>query len=209
MRGLMLVIGFAVALCSAASWAWTYGQQKDPMGRGRIQWADSVSSNTITLATPYGGPQRGTLRLRIHPEYGRDIILSVQRGQFLCGIEGCSVLVRVDDGEAVRYKAAGPTDGATTELFIMAYGELTRQLYDAKVLRIEAEFFRNGAQMLVFNVSGLKWNDSIARETPEERAGRRNAQVDRMTSCNNSAGDLRGNERLQHMRECLKKAREE
>ncbi len=209
MRGLMLIIGFAVALCSAASWAWTYGQQKDPMGRGGIRWADSASSNTITLATPYGGPQRGTLRLRIHPEYGRDVILSVERGQFLCSIEGCSVLLRVDEGEPVRYKATRPTDGTTTQLFINAYGNLTRQLYDAKALRIEADFYRNGAQMLVFNVSGLKWDDPIARETPEERAARRNAQVERMTSCNNSASSLRGDERKQHMLDCLRKARGE
>ena len=144
--------------------AWTYGQEKDPMGRGPIKWAMNPSTNTVNLIAPYQGAQRGSLRVRIHPEYGRDIVLSVGRGQFNCRVSGCSVLVRFDEGEPMRYPVVEPADRSSNAVFIGNYDDFVRGLLSAKVLRIEAEFFRNGPEIFAFNVAGLKWEEPESAE---------------------------------------------
>lgn len=87
---------------------WTYGESPDKMGRGTIRTATVSSINEVQFGFPYQGSQRGTLQLRIHPKYGKDAILSVSRGQFLCGLEGCSVTVRFDEGTPQSYRVSEP-----------------------------------------------------------------------------------------------------
>jgi len=126
------------------------------MGRGKVTTADLLSSNTITFGSPYGGPQRATLQLRSHPQWGKNVILGVERGQFLCRRDECRVLVRFDNGKAESYNAVGPADHSTDTIFIRDYDYFVRRLLKAKRLRIEATFYREGNRIIEFDVSGLK-----------------------------------------------------
>lgn len=69
---------------------------------GKTQFSAMVaSSNTVEFGFPYGGEQHGRLRLRIHPQHGKD----VQAG--------------LDHGKPVRFAATGAADHSTHQRQIM------------------------------------------------------------------------------------------
>ena len=135
---------------------WDYRQDKDPMGKGAAHFASVLSSNTVNLGFPYSGAQHATLTLRTHPRYGKDIILSIERGQFLCpSYDGCIVLVRFDDSKAIRYSAAGAADNSTETIFIRGYSNFVAHLEKSKRVRISANVYQEGAPVFEFDVSGF------------------------------------------------------
>jgi hypothetical protein len=63
---------------------WSYATSVDPM-TGRDSASASIDSeNTVSFDFPYQGAQRATLTIRNHPSHGRDVFLSIERGQFPC-----------------------------------------------------------------------------------------------------------------------------
>lgn len=135
---------------------WNYYSNQDDMGKGVAHFASVESTNTVDFDFPYAGPQHATLTLRSHPRYGKDVILSIERGQFLCNsYQGCAVLVRFDDDKALRYSATGPSDNSTTTIFIHDYSRFVKAMSKAKRMRISAEFFQQGAPILDFDASGF------------------------------------------------------
>lgn len=136
---------------------WVYSDQADKMGRGTIQWAIVKSLNEVNFDFPYSGAQKATLELRKHPKYGKDIILNIERGQFLCHMDDCSVSVRFDQGKAQSYNAAEPADNSTVTLFIRNFDRFLSGVRKAKKLYIEAQFYQEGNQVFEFDVSDLKW----------------------------------------------------
>jgi len=219
MRRLALLVIFTAA-CGSALAAWDYRDEKDEMSGGTIKWATIDSSNQVTFGSPYGGPQHATLHLRIHPRRGRNAILSVKRGQFLCHSDSCSVLVRFDDGKPVRFSAVEPADHSSEYIFIQNYARFFSGLKGATILRVEANFFHQGAHIFEFNVGGLRWKESatkkaqredVARETETNDTGatdrlRQKAQQERMRSCSKDASDnkLTGDERKKFMSDCMR-----
>lgn len=143
---------------------WTYPEQPDKMTGGMIKWATINSVNQVQFRFPYEGPQRATLHLRIHPRHGRDVILTIDRGQFLCtSYDGCKVAVRFDEGKAESYSAASPADHSTTAIFIRGYPRFVSNLRRAKGLYIEAPFYQEGLQVFEFDVSGLVWEEKVKK----------------------------------------------
>jgi len=136
---------------------WSYEDSADEMGRGRTKTASIRSMNEVEFGSPYHRPQRAWLALRIHPKYGRDVILSIERGQFLCRLEGCTVTVRFDKGKAQDYSAGEPADHRTTALFIRNYDRFVASAKKAKTVYIEAQFYQEGTRVFEFEVAGLKW----------------------------------------------------
>lgn len=135
---------------------WDYRQDKDPMGKGTAYFASVLSNNTVNFGFPYSGPQHATLTLRTHPRYGQNVILSIERGQFLCpSYDGCTVLVRFDDGKAIRYSGAGADDNSTETVFIRGYSGFVAHLEKSKRVRISANVNQEGAPVFEFDVSGF------------------------------------------------------
>lgn len=138
---------------------WSYHQGDDAMGKGAIYQAQVSSSNTVDFDFPYSGAQHATLTLRSHPRYGRDIIFSIEKGQFLCrSYEDCTVLVRFDDEQAVNYTAVGAADNSTETIFIRNYSRFVEKMLKAKRVRIAANIYQQGAPVFEFDVSGFDQN---------------------------------------------------
>ena len=135
---------------------WEYSNTEDTMGRKK-SFAHVTSENTLNFDFPYRGPQHGTLTIRSSAGWGTEATIHIERGQFLCGIDRCSVNVRFDDGPVWEYSATGPADHSTTILFIDGAPEFVSCVRKAKFVRIEATFFQQGTQIAEFNVEGLKW----------------------------------------------------
>ena len=135
---------------------WDYRQDKDPMGKGAAYFASVLSNNTVNFGFPYSGAQHATLTLRTHPRYGENVILSIERGQFLCpSYDGCTVLVRFDDSKAIRYSADGAADNSTETIFIRGYSSFVAHLEKSKRVRISANVYQEGAPVFEFDVSGF------------------------------------------------------
>lgn len=135
---------------------WHYLQDPDPMSKGKTYFAAVRSTNTVSFGFPYSGAQHATLTLRTHPRYGKDVILAIERGQFLCpSYDGCTVLVRFDDGKATRYSAAAPADNSTVSLFIRNYSQFVAHMEKAKRVRISAQVYQEGAPVFDFDVTGF------------------------------------------------------
>lgn len=136
---------------------WTYQESADEMGRGTIKSALVSSLNEVEFDFPYSGAQRATLQLRDHPKHGVDVILFVQKGQFLCEYSGCNVEVRFGDGTPQTFRVSEPSDRSTTVLFIQNHDRFIANAKKVEKIAIEARFYQEGSKVFQFDVSGLKW----------------------------------------------------
>ena len=135
---------------------WRYFGEMDPVS-GIREWAASTESlNTVNFDRPYQGAQRATLTLRKHPRYGNNVILQIERGQFLAGLSGVQVVVRFDDGKPINFWADGPVDHSTTTLFIGDYSKFVEALRKAKSVRISTPIYQEGEPVFEFNVVGFE-----------------------------------------------------
>lgn len=145
---------------------WSYFHNSDAMGKSTIYQAQISSTNSLHFSFPYEGAQQARLTLRIHPRYGSDIILSIEKGQFLCSsYDGCSVLVRFDDEKAVKYTAASAADNSTETLFIRNYARFFSGMLKAKRVRIAASVYQQGEPIFDFEVAGFDQTKFQPKET--------------------------------------------
>lgn len=135
---------------------WEYSDDKDEMTGKLSYYAFVNSDNTVNFKFPYSGEQHATLELRTHPRFGKDVILEIKSGQFLCpSYSDCTVLVRFDDNNPVRYTASAPSDGSSNFIFIRNYSKFLSNLSRSKRVRISAEVYQEGNPIFEFNVSGF------------------------------------------------------
>jgi len=80
-------------------------------------------------------------------------MLAIDKGQFLCGVIECSILVRFDDGQPLTYRAVQPSDYGTTTLFIKNYDGFAARMLKAQRVKVQAEFYQEGNQTFEFDVS--------------------------------------------------------
>ena len=133
---------------------WSYRRASDSMSKGIEYEASVLSSNTVKFDSPYGGAQRGTLTLRTHPRYGRNVIFTIERGQILCRSD-CAVLVRFDDAPPVNFSGRGPSDNSTETLFIMNYSGFVERMMKSKQVRLSPRIYQEGSPVFEFDVSGF------------------------------------------------------
>ncbi len=126
------------------------------MQNGTNKFAYVISTNELTFDFPYGGPQHSILTLRKHVRHGKDVLLQIERGQFLCHIRSCSVTVRFDDANGQSFSATEPSDSDSTLLFIEPFDKFYASMLKAKRVRFEATFFQQGNRTLEFDVSGFE-----------------------------------------------------
>lgn len=137
--------------------SWRYEEDDDKMAGGKIKTASVRSKNDVNFDFPYRGSQRATLELRSHPRYGRDVMLFLEKGQFLCSVGGCRVSVKFGDSPPQLYSAGEPNDHSSTVLFIRGHDQFVAKTKKVDKVLIEAAFFREGNRIFEFDVTGLKW----------------------------------------------------
>lgn len=135
---------------------WVYRNSESKMGE-KIKSASILSLNQVGFGFPYEGSQNAYLTLRIHPRHGNDVIFGLHKAQFLCGLDGCEITVRFDEGKPQVYSASEPNDHSTNLIFIHNYKGFVTKLKNAKKVYIESTFYQEGNQVFEFDVDGLKW----------------------------------------------------
>lgn len=138
---------------------WRYRVDADPMTSKKARYASIDSENTLNFDFPYQGEQHGTLILRDHPIHGRDVMITIDKGQILCqSYEDCTIRVRFDEGSPQRWNAAGPADNRSTVIFLRNEGGFIQRLRAAKVVRIQIPIYQEGEPMLEFHIGGFDYS---------------------------------------------------
>jgi hypothetical protein len=138
---------------------WRYRVDADPMTSKKARYASIDSENALNFDFPYQGEQHGTLILRDHPIHGRDVMITIDKGQILCqSYEDCTIRVRFDEGSPQRWNAAGPADNRSTVIFLRNEGGFIQRLRAAKVVRIQIPVYQEGEPMLEFHVGGFDYS---------------------------------------------------
>jgi hypothetical protein len=92
--------------------------------------------------------------LRTHPQYGKDLILKVEKGQMLVqSYQDTNVKVVFDGGSPISYRVVGPEDHSTTSLFFRDYQGFVGKMMKAKTVKIAVPFYQQGNVVFEFNVS--------------------------------------------------------
>lgn len=134
---------------------WSYYAYEDEMTGRTTRTATIQSENTVSFDSPYAEPQHGTLVLRDHPTYGRDVILRIERGQILCrSYEECTIRVRFDDGTPQSWRAVGPADNSTESIFLRNQARFRSRLASSEVVRIQIPVYQEGEPFFEFRVGG-------------------------------------------------------
>lgn len=135
---------------------WRYDTETDEMTGKSEKSASVVSGNSFEFGFPYRGVQHAELTLRDHPRYGKNVILSIERGQFMAGVLGCAVTVRFDDQAPQKYWARGAADNSTETIFLNNYSKFVTSTRKSRTLRLSTEVYHEGSPVFEFNISGLK-----------------------------------------------------
>lgn len=151
-----IIIGFAIAALTPqqASTQWRYRVSEDEMTGRETRSASIRSANTVSFDFPYQGAQHATLTLRIHPQFGEDVILSIERGQMPC-FQRCNVTVRFGDADPRPWGANPASSGSTEILFLQSYRLFIDRLTEVDVVRIQPEVYQEGRPVFRFNVAGF------------------------------------------------------
>ena len=157
LRGLLFVL--ALVGWSAHAAQWRYQDGVDQMTGKAESYAVVESDNSLNLSSPYSGRNHGRLTVRRHPKYGLDVVVSVDKGQILCrAYDGCSVMVRFDDGKPQRFSAVEPADYSSESVFLTNRARFISAAKKSKRILVQIPMFREGEQVLEFAVPvGLVW----------------------------------------------------
>lgn len=124
------------------------------------KFASTVSINTIDFDFPYNGGSKLILTLRKRGSEV-DVMVSITKGQILCGIQNCETAFKFDNGEVQSITMSEP-DSHSSDLLFVAYdkteSKIIEQLKNSKKLVIEVPFYQEGKKQFTFNVNGLEWN---------------------------------------------------
>ena len=137
--------------------SWNYSESKDKMTGSVTKFAIVQSTNEIELDFPYGGKQKATLIIRKHPRHGNDVILSIERGQFLCQISKCTASVKFGDKGPVSITMAEPQDHSSTTLFVANADSFINKVKGSRKVLVEIVIYQAGNKVFEFDTQDLKW----------------------------------------------------
>lgn len=136
---------------------WTYDTSIDKMSGKVARYASVDADDHLSFSFPYQGPNKPSLLVRVHPKYGTNVMLQIEKGQFICGYNDCSVMVRFDDKPAIRFTATEPADHSSTALFLSPAKKMIAGLKTSKIVHIQATFYQEGDHIMTFQTAGLEW----------------------------------------------------
>ncbi|WP_320151072.1 hypothetical protein [uncultured Tolumonas sp.] len=132
---------------------WDYSNKEESMGRGYNEVASIQSENTFELQAPYMGSQHATLVLRRLYNTDNELVILIEKGQFICGVTGCSITARIDNNESFSIPVAIPHDGSTNMLIGSLNVTTKRSILAGKKLLIETTIYQNGEHIFEFNIN--------------------------------------------------------
>lgn len=131
---------------------WVYHDAEDASAGGRVRTAYIYSSNAMGAAADGNEAPKARLVLRRHPQWGDDVYLLSEAGDFRCGTP-CTVQVQFDEGEVRTYPASIPSSGEPA-IFVEDFKRFVSALPESARVRINVELKQGGAHTPEFEVGG-------------------------------------------------------
>jgi hypothetical protein len=139
--------------------AWEYSQSVDELSGKSAYNAQVRSSNFQSFGFPYNGETHGTLSLRKHPRYGKDLIFQVDQGQILCrSYSGCPISIRFDEGAVITVEGNPPEDNSSDTVFL-PYSRFIKKIQKSKKIVIGMPVYQEGEPAFIFDTQYLKWKE--------------------------------------------------
>lgn len=138
---------------------WTYDSSKDEMRGTESQFASIISENTVNFEFPYDGGSKLILTLRKNGSE-IDVMTSISKGQFLCGINSCDASFKFDSGAIQTISMSEPDNHSPDILFVKhdsSEVKIINSLKQSKKLIVELPFYQEGNKQFTFNTEGLNW----------------------------------------------------
>ncbi|MCQ4166927.1 hypothetical protein [Tahibacter harae] len=126
---------------------WSY--QESPAGKGKQYHVSIYAKGGPTAESP----QRVTLFIRQHPEWGQSTYLMRDESGFRCPAD-CTLTLRFDGGKPERWAGTIPPTGEPA-IFIDKNEALIARLLKSKTLSIDTDWKDQGKRTLEFEVGGL------------------------------------------------------
>ena len=156
MRLYLLALYSCLVIPCEATAAWEYESFKMGVDEEIAKAAEVRSINScLSLDFPHQGETFGHLVLCTHPVSGFNLMIILDRGQILCGID--SGEMRIKFGNESSYPAEfSPSDSCDHHLLFASQSEaLEVKILRLKLMKIEPKLFQSAAKIPEFNVSGL------------------------------------------------------
>lgn len=135
--------------------SWIHTTQHDAISNNNIQISTTQSKYPLNFSFPYQGEQYAKLLVRRHPRYGLDVILQIEKGQFLAGVTGVTVNARFDEKTTTSFHAVGPEDYDSKTLFLNNEAKFLSLLAKSKVLILSTSVYQEGEQTMIFDVENF------------------------------------------------------
>lgn len=155
----------ALFLSHAAMADWQYSESTDKM-TGKVKSTAYIrSDNSLDLSFPYAGTNHATLIVRMHPQYGLNVIMQVQKGQILCSsYSGCPIQVKFDDAAPVRFNGSESADHDSSVVFVNNANKFIQQATKSKKILVQVNMYHAGAPVLEFSMNEpLKWQTATPK----------------------------------------------
>lgn len=138
---------------------WSYFSKNDEMRGIETKFAYNESINSVDFDFPYSGGSKLTLILRKNSK-NQDVLLSISKGQFICGMNECEAQFKFDD-KPIQSITMSESDTHQSDALFVAYDktedEIIKQIKLSKKLVVEVKFYQEGAKQFTFDVSNLNW----------------------------------------------------
>jgi len=135
---------------------WNYSDDINKMDDSKISYARLSSTNNLNLSAPYDGDNEAHITVR-KKEGSNNVILQIDKGQFMGDVYGTNIRVRFDTNKPEQYYCSKSSDDDPAVLFISSANKFISKLKKSNKVLIEAVVYQDGTQQLEFNTTGFKW----------------------------------------------------
>jgi len=133
---------------------WSYSTDTVGIDKEQMSWISTKSANSLNLKFPYNGSNHGTLTIR-KSKTGTELLFEITKGQVLCDLYACRGKIKFDSSPSISFSGRKPSDGTSNLIFLDNSNVLIQQIKSSKLISMQVEMFREGYQVLEFNVDGL------------------------------------------------------
>jgi len=134
---------------------WQYNTPIDKVSGKYSKTAYIQSNNIVNLDFPYSGGTYATLIIRKHPRQGKDVFVTINKGQLNCQYNNCYISLRFDDGPVIKNYVTEPSDNSNLAYFLSKTNNIISKIKNSKKMYIELTFFSQGTHTFEFNTQNF------------------------------------------------------
>lgn len=160
-RAALLALAVVASVPALAQDGWVYKEETDKMTSKVNKSATLVSMSSLSLSSPYQGPNYAQIHVRQRAGSSPEVLLMITKGQLMCrSFSPCAIKVRFDEAPPVTFRGVGSSDHDPTVAFITNESKFIAAATKAKTILVQTEIYHNGVPVMEFKTSApLVWGN--------------------------------------------------